>query len=296
MIVLRDGLGRQLRERIAVTRINRLATRVSDLWATRMMDDRIDAIVLGRYELDRVVGRGSHGVVFAVYDRALEREVALKVFGLASARDVRNEARALARVNHPNVITLHDIGRTNGFTYLVMELVDGWTMAEQVRMGLDWRAVVELFIAAGRGLAAAHRVGVVHGDVKPSNILIGFDGSVCVADFGLSRRLERTETLQGTREYLAPECWAGADTSPLSDQFSFCGALWEALYGARPWAIDIAPACFEREPLKHRPRGDVPAQLEQALRRGLACRPSDRHADMRALINELEDALEWGTT
>jgi serine/threonine protein kinase len=296
MSVRSDGLGRQLRELIATSRIHRLAARVTDLWAARM-EDRIDAVMLGRYELDRVVGRGSHGVVFAVYDRALEREVALEVFGVASDRDVLNEARALARVNHPNVVALHDVGHASGFVYLVMALVDGWAMAERVRMGLEWRAVVELFVAAGRGLAAAHRLGVVHGDVKPGNILVGRDGSVCIADFGLSRTRERTEPPHaGTREYLAPECWAGADASPRSDQFSFCVALWEALYGARPWGSNHVPTRFEREPAEPRSCGDVPAQLEQALRRGLAAQPRDCYSDIHALIDELEDALQWGAT
>lgn len=289
------NLGRRLLERVAVARINRLAGRVTERWADA---DRIEnAIVLGRFELDRVLGRGSYGVVFAAFDRALERDVALKVFGAASDRDVLDEARALARVNHPNVIPVHDVGRALGFTYLVMPLIDGWTMAERLRDRLEWRAVIELFIAAGRGLAAAHAIAVVHGDVKPSNILIGRDGSVLIADFGLSRTPERAQPSRaGTREYLAPECWAGADASPLSDQFSFCVALWEALYGARPWAIGDAPMQVEREPAKLRPRVDVPAQVEHALLRGLAQQPRERHADMQALIDQLEDALQWGAT
>src|SRR5690606_21604343 len=125
------NLGRRLLERVAVARINRLAGRVTERWADA---DRIEnAIVLGRFELDRVLGRGSYGVVFAAFDRALERDVALKVFGAASDRDVLDEARALARVIHPNVIPVHDVGRALGFTYLVMPLIDGWTMAERLR-------------------------------------------------------------------------------------------------------------------------------------------------------------------
>jgi serine/threonine protein kinase len=288
------GLARQLRQRIALARVSRLAARVTDRWAD---EERIDAVLLGRFELDRVVGRGSYGVVFAAFDRALERDVALKVFGAGSDRDVLDEARALALVNHPNVIPVHDVGRTQGFVYLVMPLIDGWTMAERLRHKLEWRGVVELFVAAGRGLAAAHATAVVHGDVKPSNILIGRDGSVCIADFGLSRTRDRSKPPRtGTREYLAPECWAGADASPLSDQFSFCVALWEALYGTRPWATGSARTYFESAPAKLRPRGDVPAQLEQALRRGLAQQPCDRYPDIQTLIDELEDALQWGST
>jgi serine/threonine protein kinase len=287
-----EAVGREIHELIAASRVDFLAARVIDLWSARM--DRADVVLLGRYELDRVLGRGSHGVVFAAYDRAIEREVALKVFGVASDRDVLREARALARVSHPNIVTVHDIGRANGFAYLVMALIDGWTMAERVGDGLHWTAVVELFVQAGRGLAAAHRAGVVHGDVKPSNILVGRDGSVCLADFGLSRTLEGTDRRVGTGEYLAPECWAGAGVDPWSDQFSFCVALWEALFGARPWALNHEAALTETEPAKLRLRNEVPEQLERVLRRGLAAQPRERYSDIPALISELEDALRRG--
>jgi serine/threonine protein kinase len=281
-----EAVGREIDELIVASRVDVLAVRVANLWPTGA-DDSSDAIMLGRYELDRVLGRGSHGVVFAAYDRAIEREVALKVFGVASDRDVLREARALARVSHPNIVTVHDIGRANGFAYLVMALIDGWTMAERVRDGLHWPAVVELFVQAGRGLAAAHRAGVVHGDVKPSNILVGCDGSVCLADFGLSRTLEGPERRVGTGEYLAPECWAGAGVDPWSDQFSFCVALWEALYGARPWTPNHEAQVLETEPAKPRPCSDVPEQLERVLRRGLAAKPQDRYPNVGALVAEL---------
>jgi serine/threonine protein kinase len=281
-----EAVGREIDELIVASRVDVLAARVANLWPAGV-DDSSDAIMLGRYELDRVLGRGSHGVVFAAYDRAIEREVALKVFGVASDRDVLREARALARVSHPHIVTVHDIGRANGFAYLVMALIDGWTMAERVRSGLHWAAVVELFVRAGRGLAAAHRAGVVHGDVKPSNILVGRDGSVCLADFGLSRTLEGAERRVGTGEYLAPECWAGAGVDPSSDQFSFCVALWEALFGARPWALNHEAQLIETEPAKARPCSDIPVQLEQVLRRGLAAKPQDRYPNVGALVAEL---------
>jgi serine/threonine protein kinase len=286
------AVGREIHELIAASRVDFLAARVTDVWSARM--DRADVVLLGRYELDRVLGRGSHGIVFAAYDRAIEREVAIKVFGVASDRDVLREARALARVSHPNIVTIHDIGRANGFAYLVMALIDGWTMAERVRDGLHWTAVVELFVQAGRGLAAAHRAGVIHGDVKPSNILVGRDGSVCLADFGLSRTLEGAERRAGTGEYLAPECWAGAGVDPWSDQFSFCVALWEALFGARPWALNHEAVLTETEPAKLRLHSQIPEQLEWVLRRGLAAQPRERYSDIPALINELEDALRRG--
>lgn len=261
-----SALGRWMNRQITGTRVDLLAGRVTELWAARM-DASTDAVVLGRYELDHVLGRGSHGVVFGAFDRALEREVAVKVLGAATERDAIHEARALARVDHPNVVALHDIGRDGGFSYLVMTPVDGWTMSERMRAGLGWCAVVELFMQIGRGLAAVHRAGFVHGDVKPANMLVGRNGRAYLADFGLARPRGWREHGKpgGTREYMAPERSAGENTDPCSDQYSFCVALWEALYGSRPWGSSVvSPA--ERlpvEPARLRTFGDVVPALDQ---------------------------------
>ncbi len=271
------GLSRRVRELVRATRINSLAARVSDLWATRL-DGNIGVIRLGRYSLDRVVGHGTHGVVFAGFDGLLERDVAIKVFRSASKSEVLREGRILAQLDHPNVVRVLDVGSTAGFVYLVTALVDGWTIRQRVRMGLDWREICGLFIQAGRGLAAAHRACVVHGDVKPGNILVGRDGRVYVVDFGMARMLgwrERGEPPPGgTPGYMAPERQAGADADAWSDQFSFCVALWETLCGDRPDSV-ASPA-------------SVPAQLKQVLLRGLSPRPRDRHATMEAMLDEFE--------
>jgi serine/threonine protein kinase len=211
-------------ELLALARVDGLADRVTG--KTRLRSAAVyEPIVLGRFELDRVLGRGSHGVVFAAHDRTLERDVALKVFGRKHA--AAHEARMLTRVQHPNIVTLHDLGQCDGFHFLVLARIDGGTMTERVRMGVDWRTVVDLFVQVGRGLAAVHQAEMVHGDVKPGNMLVGSDGRAHLVDFGFAQSLvpRRPRVIVGTREYASPECLDGAATGPWSDQYSFCVGL-----------------------------------------------------------------------
>ncbi|MFO7562918.1 MAG: serine/threonine-protein kinase [Enhygromyxa sp.] len=252
---------------------------MTQLWRSRLAVDAVP-VVLGRFELDHVLGRGSHGVVFAAHDRALGRDVALKVFGSQSAHAALHEAQVLARVQHPNVVVLHDVGQSGGFHYLVLALIDGGTLSDCIRTGLDWRTAVELFVQVGRGLAAAHDACVVHGDVKPGNMLVGRDGHAYLADFGSAQSIvpgEPTIT-RGTPEYAAPESSGGGERGPWSDQFSFCVGLWEALFGERP-----------TDGAKPRAHSDVPAQLRQVLRRGLSTKPRDRYSDVTELLHRLAD-------
>src|SRR5690349_19726204 len=149
--------------------------------------ERVEQI--GRYRLERVLGKGGMGVVHAAYDPELDRLVALKVLheSRGQARLVR-EAQAMARLRHPNVLTVHDVGVSDDRVYVTMELIEGTTLrAWQTTATRSWREIVSMYIAAGRGLAAAHDAGIVHRDFKPDNVLIGNDGSVRVADFGLAR-------------------------------------------------------------------------------------------------------------
>ncbi len=257
--------------------------------------DYAPPIALGRHQLDRVRGRGSFGVVFESFDGELERDVAIKVFAVPNPS--MHEARTLARLNHPHVVTLHDVGHEDGFTYLVFELIDGWTLRQLARTELDWRGWVELFVQAGRGLAAAHRANIAHGDIKPGNILVGRDGRVRVIDFGLARSLadpdrERRSTYGGTPQYRAPECWAGELVDEQrADQFSFCASLWEALYRRRPWESTKPLATRAVDPTKAQPDPAVPPCLEHAIRRGLARDPADRYPNMDSLLGELELAI-----
>ncbi len=235
---------------------------------------------VGRYVLLDQVGAGAMGVVYSAYDPELDRKLALKVLhggrGDASATHdrLRREAQALARLTHPNVVAVHDVGTHGKQVFVAMEFVAGETLRAWLDRGPQPLAeILRVFDAAGRGLAAAHRAGLVHRDFKPENVLLGSEGSVRVVDFGLARRadeldgahgrpepeqrvetiedqpeqlpqpvsrslelsLTRTGGVMGTPAYMAPEQHLGLRATPRSDQFAFCISLWEALWGERPF-------------------------------------------------------------
>jgi serine/threonine protein kinase len=248
---------------------------------------------LGRYELSHILGRGTYGVVFAAYDPELDREVAIKVFNDADATAAcRREAIALARAVHPNVVALHDFVCAEGLPFIVMDIVHGGTLHDYMQRWHDWREVVRLFIQAARGLAAVHAAGLAHGDVKPSNVLLGFDGRVQIADLGVAcMSFDDDPPPGGTAVYMAPERLAGARASAAADQFSLCVALWETLYRVRPWLSNTAEIVGAVAPERARLRVDVPAQLMQVLRRGLAVDARQRHQDMGALADALTRVL-----
>jgi len=213
---------------------------------------------VGRYRLERKLGAGGMGVVHAALDVDLERRVALKVLHHAGSAEGRQrllrEARAMARVTHENVALVHDVGSASGRDYIAMELIEGGTLHEWLATKPSHHEILRAFIAAGRGLAAAHAAGLVHRDFKPGNVLRRKDGRIVVTDFGLARghdaeaepreasaspsslpELTQTGALVGTPAYMAPEQWIGASVGPAADQFAFCVALWEALAGERPF-------------------------------------------------------------
>ena len=277
----------------------------------RAMPDRI-----GRFLVDAVAGRGAMGIVYRARDPRLDRAVAIKTLrgdafaGPARARFER-EARALARVDHANVVRVYEVGDLDGELYLAMELVDGPTLQ-------DWLAaaprrpaeIVAVFAQAAEGLLAAHQAGLVHRDFKPANAMIDADGRVRVTDFGLvhlgdgaraappadaatgDHELTQTGLVLGTPAYLAPELFAGvvdaAGPEPRSDQFSLCVALYEALAGHRPFeATDLRGlrAAIDRGPLP--PRRPIPRRVHRALRRGLAVAPRDRFPSLRELLDAI---------
>ncbi|MDB4958005.1 MAG: hypothetical protein JWO36_5574 [Myxococcales bacterium] len=239
---------------------------------------------LGRYILLSHLGAGGMGVVYAAYDPELDRRIALKVLRHTRAgEELRDEARAIARLSHPNVVAVHDVGRADGELFVAMEHVEGVTVREWLAAPRGKPEILDVFVQAGRGLAAAHRAGLVHRDVKPSNIMVGTDERARVLDFGLARAEHADDgSIAGTPAYMAPEQQRGERIDARADQFAFCVALWEALGGARPTA-DVQ-ASLE----------GVSERVTRALRRGLASRPADRFEDMEGLLRELSPSQRRG--
>jgi hypothetical protein len=281
---------------------------------------------LGRYTVLALIGRGGMGEVYAAYDPELDRKIALKLLrprdGDSSGGESRllREARATASLSHPNVITVHDVGTLGDRVFLAMEHVDGVTLAAWLAEPPRSRAeILEVFREAARGLGAAHAAGLVHRDFKPQNVMVGRDGTVRVMDFGLARRiagapaahgtaaadagparppapgadgaLSASGDLAGTPLYMAPEQFADGPSDARTDQFSFCVALYRALYGAHPFALpgELAlPPGVSHGPVKPPPaRSSVPAWLRRVLLRGLALAPADRWPSMGALSEAL---------
>ncbi len=243
---------------------------------------------VGRYVILHPIGQGGMGVVYAGYDPELDRKVALKLLrpdragGEVARSRLLREAQAIARLSHPNVVAVFDAASFGDQVFIAMELVPGRTLREWLQeKPRSWREVIALFLDAGRGLAAAHAAGLVHRDFKPDNVLLGDDGRVRVVDFGLARPagIETDDgdgSILGTPAYMAPEQLRGAPADARSDQYGFCVALWEALYGRRPG--DASPSAGA-------PRASpIPPWLRQALLRGLSADPAERHPSMDALL------------
>ena len=262
---------------------------------------------VGRYEIERELGRGGMGVVYQARDVTLDRRVALKLLharrdDAAQARLLR-EAQVMAKLAHPHVVPVFELGEWQQEVYLVMELVTGVTLEAWLkREKHTTREVVDHFVSAGRGLAAAHAAGVVHRDFKPANVLVGLDGRVRVTDFGLSRPgptlelpatdsavVTRDGAIVGTLAYMAPEQLDGKVADERSDQFSFCVALVEALQGMRPFEGESWTQLSQSLSVAPRLRG-VPSALRGVLKKGLARERSARFASMTALLNALERA------
>jgi tetratricopeptide (TPR) repeat protein len=224
---------------------------------------------VGRYLVLDELGRGAFGVVYRAYDPELDRRVALKlVFA-----QITSEARAMAKLTHPNVVAIHDVGAYEDRTYIAMELVGGQTLRHWLMEAREPLAVRDVFAQAGEGLCAAHDAGLVHRDFKPANVLIGDDGRVRVTDFGLARdAMDPSDTaIAGTPAYMAPEVREGAAADALSDQYSFCVALYEGLCGERP-----------RDAVRQ--SDSIPRWLYDPVKRGLSRDPAARFPSMRALL------------
>ncbi len=279
---------------------------------------------VGRYVILNLIGRGGMGVVYSAYDPELDRKIALKLLLTTDAdagSRLQREAQAMAKLSHPNVVAIHDVGAHDGQIYLAMEFVNGDTLDAWLHTHRPPSAeILELFIAAGEGLAAAHKAGLIHRDVKPENIMICRDKRVRVMDFGLARadqapapkltgqhpslaHLSRSNVLSseltqegllvGTPLYMAPEQWLGLPTDTRSDVFSFAVALWEALYGVHPFRSDspagVAVAVTEGLLQEPPSRSTVPPWIRRVLTKGLQTAPENRWPSMRSFVDALLD-------
>jgi serine/threonine protein kinase len=270
--------------------------------------------VFGRYVLVEQIGAGAMGEVWVAIDPDLDRKIALKLLRRTRAgRDdnprLIREARAMARLNHPNVASVHDVGEVEGRVFIAMEFVAGESLAEFIAGGPHpWPRVLPLLRQAGAGLAAAHAAGIVHRDLKPANVLIGNDGRVRVVDFGLAsanRRIrpdelgdafetlppDRKDATVGTPAYMAPEQHRGENFDARSDQFAFCVTAFETLYGRRPFPGDhryaVALAIIEGRIEDVPAEQQAPAWIHKTVLRGMAAEAEARFPDMLALLEQL---------
>lgn len=371
-----------LGERSVSGEIGKARTRARSESATEAPAEPLPATHIARYRIDAQIGAGAVGRVFRAHDPELDRPLAIKVLQVGVSADpvartrMMREARALARLSHPNVIQVYDVGSMDtdaggeaGDVFIAMELVDGQTLRAKVAQRHEEKQrlassrtgdraiqaarveeILRLFIAAGEGLAAAHRAGLIHRDFKPENVIVGHDGRVRVLDFGLARpiaaselqgtsaldggdpettlegqseapsasapakplpasvaapdrgrwgsilSLTQTGALLGTPYYLAPECYLGQAADASSDQFAFCVALYEGVYGQRPFAgRTVAEYSDHVISGDVSPGGEVPGvprRLETVIRRGLSRDPRDRFATMSDLLAAIRDTLE----
>jgi WD40 repeat protein/predicted Ser/Thr protein kinase len=268
---------------------------------------------VGRYVVQRLLGAGGMGIVFAARDPELDRTVAVKLLRasggdeeaqLAMQERLRREAQAMARLSHPNVVAVYDVGTLGDRVFVAMEYVEGVTLTEWLATARTLAEILAVFDAAGRGLAAAHGQGLVHRDFKPENVLVGDDGRVRVVDFGVAKlgaspraawkpplELTATNAALGTPFYMAPEQYLGEAVDQRTDQFSFCVALYAAVHGVRPFAgttlDELAAAAIGGKLTPPPSPAKVPDRIRAALVRGLAAAPADRFPTMDALLAEL---------
>ncbi|MBK6919422.1 MAG: protein kinase [Deltaproteobacteria bacterium] len=289
---------------------------------------------IGRYHVLKQLGEGGMGVVYSAFDEELDRRIAVKVLAadisveFSGRTRLMREAQAMAKVSHPNVVHVYEVGEVQGHIFVAMEFVRGVTLREWLdRGGHGLAERLALLLQAGEGLAAAHASDIVHRDFKPENAMVGDDGRVRVLDFGLARstgevgddepdvrntertldsflpdragsvlsaQLTRHGSIMGTPAYMSPEQHFGTPTDARSDQFNFCVVLYEALYGERPFSGDnrlaLAFAVRQGQIDPPPPRSEVPTKLREIILRGLRADPAERFPTMNALLAALRAA------
>ncbi|MCA9706132.1 MAG: serine/threonine protein kinase [Myxococcales bacterium] len=306
----------------------------------RLFGNPIPPRRIGRFIDLGLLGHGAMGTVRRAYDERLAREVAIKLVRHGSAPRhhdrLLREAQALAQLSHPNVVQIYEVGELASEIFIAMELIEGVTLHQWQNKSPSWRECLEVYLQAGRGLAAAHATGLVHRDFKPTNCIRDEAGRVRVLDFGLARavgfveppsprpresedlaitvgasaggstgssrasssllqaQLTEHNAIVGTIAYMAPEQLGGRRVDAKSDQFSFCVALYEALYGLLPFSRNPRPALiamikgYDQPPLIDPGSPKVPRALRRTVMRGLSADPEARWPSMNALLEELE--------
>jgi serine/threonine protein kinase len=291
--------------------------------ATRAPSSRLHAgQVVERYLVEGLLGAGGMAEVYRAKDQRLGRAVALKLVRPVQEGEacgslcslLMREARTLATLSNPSILTVHDVGEHEGCVYLAMELIDGATLREWASGVSDWRERLRFLLDAGTALAAAHAARVVHRDVKPDNILVARSGRVVVSDFGVARsladlddqghqcgcaggatvRVDLEGKVVGTPHYMSPEQHQGLMADARSDQFSFAVTCWETLHRALPF-VGADMASIREEVLATRiqpvpPASDVPEPVSAALRRGMKPSASARYPSMEAFVETLARA------
>ena len=267
-----------------------------------------EGAALGRYRIAELIGRGGMGTVYKAYHPDLDRFVAIKVLPDDLAEDLNSlkrfqmEAATVARLKHPNILSVFDFGDEDGVPFLVLELVDGGTLEDRLQGPMDLQEVVCLLGPIASALDYAHSEGVVHRDIKPSNILIHRDGTPTLADFGLAKighhlalKLTRAGNVLGTPEYMSPEQVTDEDIGPASDRYSLAVVAYEMLTGRVPFRAHTPVAVLMAHlqatvPPPHELAGELSAHLEDALRRGLAKNPADRYPTASQFVAALAPA------
>src|SRR5262245_61477877 len=275
---------------------------------------------LGPYEILSVLGRGGMGEVYRARDARLQRDVAIKTLPAGVATDqgrrarFEREAQTISQLSHPNICAIYDIGHADDVTFLVMEYIEGESLADRLRRGpIPWNTALPWAIEVASAIDAAHRRGIVHRDLKPANIMIGESG-VKLLDFGIAKLLEKSEAtelaatasltaenqLLGTVHYMAPEQLEGRDVDPRTDIFAFGATLYEMLTARRAFdgvtLASVTAAVLTAEPAPMSASGaneiSLPPGVEHVVRRALAKNPADRWQTARDLMIELKAVLD----
>ena len=262
---------------------------------------------IGPYQIVEQIGRGGMATVYKAHHTTLDRFVAIKVLPEFFAEDegyrerFEEEARSIARLKHPNILDVFDFGQQHGLTYLVLELVEGGTLADRLGHPMDLQEVVRILKPIASALDHAHAQGVLHRDIKPSNILLHRDGTPVLADFGLAkmvgsvRRITASGTVIGTPEYMSPEQSSGEAIGPASDRYALAVVAYEMLTGRIPFQGNTPSAVLlshlnKAMPPTHELSGELSAHVEQALRQGLAKAAADRYPSAAEFVAALTPA------